>query len=275
MDKLAAVLDSLDDVDAALHKYYTEVDGKFYLNLDGSIRDHTEVKALKNAHERQKAQNKTLQTELNTLKEKYKDFPEDLTVEELERLRALDDEGGTTPEEKRKKQQERTAEIERRIEERVARVKAAAEKERDEAKAARDAALAELDNVTVNNALNEALDAAGIESKFRPAVRALLRPKVKVVREDGEPSRAIVETELNPETPVSKFVSEWTGTDEGKVYVSEPSGSGSKGSPQRGSSVVNPWKAETLNRTRQGQILRDNPTLARRLQQEAGIAHPV
>ena len=39
-----------------------------------------------------------------------------------------------------------------------------------------------------------------------------------------------------------------------------------------GKSVANPWKKESLNLTLQGRILKENPTLAARLKEEAGIA---
>ncbi len=40
---LKAVVETLDDVDPSLHDEYIEKDGKFYLDLDDSIKTHTAV----------------------------------------------------------------------------------------------------------------------------------------------------------------------------------------------------------------------------------------
>jgi len=50
-----------------------------------------------------------------------------------------------------------------------------------------------------------------------------------------------------------------------------PKGSGAPGSKSGGSSNDNPWKKDSFNLTRQGQLLRSDPQLAERLKAEAGV----
>ena len=51
----------------------------------------------------------------------------------------------------------------------------------------------------------------------------------------------------------------------------QPKGAGATGSTSTGSVKVNPWKADQRNRTEQGRILKQDPSLAERLQREAGV----
>lgn len=50
-----------------------------------------------------------------------------------------------------------------------------------------------------------------------------------------------------------------------------PKGSGSTGNRGGGQHANNPWKKDSFNLTRQGQLMRENPELAERLMAEAGV----
>jgi hypothetical protein len=55
------------------------------------------------------------------------------------------------------------------------------------------------------------------------------------------------------------------------LFAGGKAGSGSGTTLFNGERVDNPWKKESFNLTLQGKILRENPTLANRLKQEAGV----
>ncbi len=56
------------------------------------------------------------------------------------------------------------------------------------------------------------------------------------------------------------------------LFVSS-TGSGANGSGELGGkgTGINPWVKESMNLTKQGEILNDNPTLAKQLAGEAGV----
>ncbi len=94
---IKTVLDSLDGVDEALKPLYVEHDGKFHLDLDESVRDHRDVVALRNAHERNKTDLATARTEAKKAKDDLaaalKDKPDEAAlIAERQRLEAERDE---------------------------------------------------------------------------------------------------------------------------------------------------------------------------------------
>lgn len=62
---IKATLTTLDGVDGALHDLYVQKDGVYVLDVEG-IDTHPELAPLKNAYERQKADNATLRQERDT-----------------------------------------------------------------------------------------------------------------------------------------------------------------------------------------------------------------
>lgn len=82
---LKTILDSMDDVPEALHAESKEVDGKFVLDIEG-IDARPAVVNLNTAHERQKASNKTIQTDLTVAKVRLEGLPEDFDADAYEAL---------------------------------------------------------------------------------------------------------------------------------------------------------------------------------------------
>lgn len=96
--------------------------------------------------------------------------------------------------------------------------------------------------------------------EYLKAARAMLKPSVKVVRDEDTARRAIVETDLGEEE-IGKYVGNWSQSDEGNVVIAKPTGSDPPGSDDR-KAEVNPWAKHTFNLTKQGEIARADPAKA-------------
>ena len=72
---------------------------------------------------------------------------------------------------------------------------------------------------------------------------------------------------------LAEALTDWAETDAGKAYVSNgaSTGGGAESGGSGGSNEANPFKPESRNLTRQAEIARDNPELAKQLEAEAGI----
>lgn len=283
---LKAVVDSLDDVVEELRQFYEEKNGKFYLKVGDDIKEHPSVLSLSNAHNRAKDTIKAFGDLLNgvavdttkidtryrgtvvSLQTLMEGIPEGFSKEEWERLQALDNE--QDPEKKRTIEEMRAG-IERAAEQKIERLKtthAAEIKTRDDQIASLNGSI---DTLTIDRGLDDALASVSIDPKFMPAVRALHRSKVKVVHDDEGP-RAVVSTELDDEMPLSKYITNWVETDEGKPYVVEAKGAGANGGNQPGRKTVNnPWDPKKINRSEQSRLFKADPAKARRMAAEHGV----
>jgi hypothetical protein len=82
---------------------------------------------------------------------------------------------------------------------------------------------------------------------------------------------ALVETDLG-ELPVSKFVTDWAGSDDGKEYVAKPTGLDSKGSDGR-RLEGNPFAKAGWSKTEQGRLITADRAKAERLAKAAGFSN--
>jgi len=243
---LKTILESLDDLDDGLKGLYEEKDGKFVLKVDG-IDEHPAVANLRNAYQQEKAKRKAQGDELAALKEKYKGLPEDFDPAEYEKLKA--GKGGKDDEHLR-------VALKKEFEKQLA------EKEAELAKAQRD-----IQELTVERGLSEALTAAGIVNPvFQRAARALLKDAVTVDR-SGDVPKAVIDTDMGP-VPLADYVKTWASSDEGKVFVEPAKGAGAKGG-NGGGGEVNPYAKDTFNRTEQGRLEATNPAKAAALKAAA------
>lgn len=268
---LKVILKSLDDLDEAIRGFYKEItlaDGStaYQIQLEG-LDAHSDVRALKNAHETQKTKNATLRTEIEQLKARVEGLPEDFDSSAYEQLKSQAEAkpGGATHEQ-----------VEQMVKQRVD----AATKKLNEDLQSRDNTIADLraerDKARRNQVLNDALADAGVTDQiyFR-AARALLKDQLKVVEDDdGTFTVLAYDPEMQIDRPATDFIKAWSESDEGKAFVgarANMGGGGDGGDPKQPGSQNNPWKRETLNLTEQARIERENPTLAQRLRAEAGI----
>lgn len=255
---LKAVLDSLDSVDAAFHDHYQEKDGKFFLQIEG-IKDHPETQPLRSALERVRQEKKDLATAHDALKARFEGVPDDFDAAAYEALVAQA-EGKDAP----------------KTDEQVTRVRDQLERKHAGELAKKDERIAVLERqigkVTIDDGLSRAMDEANVDPKHKAKLLPYLKAigAIKLEEADGD-FKAVVETDMGP-VPLSRFVSDWAASDDGKDYVSKPTGPDARGNNGRGGAVeANPWAKDTFNLTRQGEIARSDPEKAKRLKAAAGV----
>lgn len=253
---LKTIVDSLDDVPEAFRGEYKEQDGRFILDIEG-VDAHPAVANLKSAHERQKQANKTLQTDLAAAKDRLEGLPDDFDADAYEALKQQA-EGKAPP----------------KTDEQVAQVRNQLEKKHSTELAKKDERIAMLEGAvsraTIDDGLSKALDEAGVDPAFKPGAMALLKSKgaVKLVEEDGQ-FKAQVETDMGP-MPLAGYVKDWSGSDEGKIYVKKPTGGDATGGTGQ-QFTENPFDPKNPNRTKQQELIVANDAKARQMAQAAGV----
>lgn len=132
-------------------------------------------------------------------------------------------------------------------------------------KAEADTYKARYEAMVGENALKGALVAAKVDDAYKEAVEAIMLRKGVTITKDGE---AQIEGQ-----PMAEYVKAWAESEAGKPFIlNGNSGGGAQGGGGGGSSgEVNPFKADTVNRTAQAELLRSDPEKAKRLQREAGL----
>lgn len=265
---LKAVLESIDDLDEVLKGEYTEQNGKFYLDI-AEIDAHPKVVALKNAHERQKTDNAGLKTKITELETKFKDVPDDWSVDEWNRLVALDD-GETDPAKRKIKADERLTQLRTTFEQQISALKSKYDKDIGEKDAIINTERGLRAQDKADLALDKAMDKANIDPKFRSAVRALHKSGIKHAIDDDGSVRVFFESDLGEIEP-ENFINNWAQSDDGKVFVSIATGpSGQQVNGNKGI-TNNPFTAQFWNKTEQA-ALRNDPTKGERYARAAGFA---
>ena len=204
-------VEKLDDAPEGLREFYTESDGRFVLDVEG-IDEHPAVSNLRNAYQKVKESDKQARSDLQAMKSRADSIPEDFDPELWKKATSGELEQGLV---KVRKELESQLEGER---------KRAQELE------------ASLRGLTVDRALSDALDSADIrEPAYRRAAIALLKDTVKL---DGE--KVFVDSDMGPLDP-KEYVKKWAATDEGKPFVSQPKGGGSRSGDPNVTSSVKSW----------------------------------
>lgn len=189
---LKTVVESLDGLDEAVKPFYAEADGKFVLQVEG-IDAHPEVSNLKSAYERVKG-------DKDAAKAAEKKAKDDLAA-------ALKD----------KPDADALVKLRDELEGKITALTAE-----------RDTLSGQLTGVTRDQALANALTAAGVTNPaFQKAATAMLGGQVKMV--DGKP---IVETDMGP-VDVQAHVKRWVAG-EGRDFVTPAQGGGAKGKDNGG-----------------------------------------
>jgi hypothetical protein len=257
---LKAIVDNLDSVEEQHRSLYEEKDGKFILAVEG-IEAHPGAAALKGALDRVRGEKRTLSEKLTAAESRLEGLPDDFDADAYEALRTQA-EGKEPP----------------KIEERLA-----AQKTQLEAKFAKDREKLEsrankldgtLRRVMVDDGLTKALLDAGIDKNYLPAAKALLKEKgqIKLVEDDDE-IQVFADDGVNDRTPLTDYVRNWSGQDEGKVFIAKATGGDAKGGDGR-QFADNPWDSSNgkkPNLTKQQQLIQENPSKARQMAQSAGV----
>jgi len=130
---------------------------------------------------------------------------------------------------------------------------------------------------------NEIANAAVIAKAINPALVEMVAIKtMKVITaEDGRRVIQVLDGKGEPRTDiktgepvkVQALLEEMKQSSEyAHLFAGGSAGAGSGTLQFGGTSVKNPWKAESLNLTLQGKITKENPDMAKRLKAEAGVA---
>lgn len=269
---LKVIVDSLDDIPAALHEFYVEKDGKFTLQLGEDVRSHPEVLALKSALDRQKADNARIKAELAEIKGKGADVPDDFDAAEWERLKAEDAARTADPDNKdaSKRVEAATAALKAQHE----RALAALQKKYDADIGERDQRIAAQDarerSRLVDDGLTKALIDAGVtRPPLLRAAKAMLQSDVEVADEDGQ-FVARMRAEVGG-TEIPAYIQNWVNTEDGKVFVEPASGVGAKGNGNGRAPVNNPFSAANWSKTEQARLLTTDRPRAERLAMSAGF----
>lgn len=253
---LKAILDSLDSVDASLHDHYEEKDGKFYLQIEG-IKDHPDTQALKAALDRVRKEKKDLITEHEAAMARLDGLPDDFDAEAYEALKAAAD-GKEPP---------KTDDQVVRVREQLERKHAAEVQKRDETIAKLRGTI---ERLTIDDGLSRAMDEANIDPKHKKKLAPYLKAIGKIkLDEDDDGFAAVVETDMGP-VDLTKFVSDWAGSEDGKEYVGKPSGLDTRGSDHR-RVEANPFAKASFNKTDQGKLMQSDRAKAERMAKAAGF----
>lgn len=212
---LKTVLETLDGVDDAIAKLYTEKDDTFVLDIE-DIDNHPDVRSVVNANKTNAKKAKDRQARIEALEAQVSTLPEDFDHDTWEKVKSgtADDAAVEAAVAKVRKQSD-------------ARIQAA-EAERDEWKGKHDTIFSENRATQAKTLVGDALSKAGVTvPEFVEGARALLMPKV-AFGDDGNP---FVETDMG-EVKVEEFIAKWAKTD-GKPYVSPPKGGDAPGGDKR------------------------------------------
>lgn len=249
------------DIPAALKAHYKkQADGSWTLECDGCV-DVTRLDEFRN-------NNRTLHSENETLKTKFKDVDPD-EYKKLKSRAELVEDGKVIAAEK----------VEAKITERTSAMKTEHDKVVGELNAKLAAAENEIATYVIDGSLRDEVIKLGV--KETAIADVLLRGRQVFSRKDGKlvakkPDGTDWFSAKNGEALSTK---EWATllVTEAPHLFGESAGSGAGGSGKgtgggAGSGGTNPWKKETKNITRQMQLERDNPAEAKRLKSEAGVA---
>lgn len=262
---LKTLLDNLDGIDEGLHEHYTEVDGKFILDLSDDVKAHPKIKAMSNAMDRLKTDKNELKTKLDAAEEKIENIPEDFDLTEYEALKA----GGG------KDQPDLDAiraAAEKQAEAKSQRTIDKLTKELGDVTGDRDTLKGSLNDRVIDGELTSVLVEAGVEAESLDIAKAALRYKHKFLVENSD-NREIpmVEGEYGP-VAIKDFVKEWAEGPASKPFIAGPRGGDAGGNGGRSGNVTtNPWAEKTRNLTAQGEILKKSPDQAVRMMKEASI----
>ena len=265
---LRAVIEDAGEIPDALKAEYIEKDGKYFLDLDGSLNTHTAIIPLATALATVKREKKTLQDKLTALESKIAGLPDDFDPSKyadiLAELEAIKTDPNRDKDTEAKLQKERER-YEQRLRDTEAKRLADLRAKDDEIKERDDL----IHETLVDGGLTDALVKHGIAKEFMGATRALLRGSVKVKKGDDGKRHAMVDTDLG-EVDIDKFVENWSKSDDGKPFVVPAKGAGAHGSGNGRGSEINPWAKDSFNLTEQGRVVNVDKDKARRFMKAAG-----
>ena len=232
MAALKEKLENLDGLDEALHQFYVQSTdgGPFFLDIE-EIKDHPGIQPLKSAHIANSAKLTERQQTLEALKA------------EIAALKSA-----TAPKPAQSNEPDLVA------------LREQMEKAQADLKAERDALNDKLYSLTAAQHLQDAIAKAGITNPSLQRGAIAILNNGKQVQMDGD--RAIVKTDMG-DIPLIDHVSRWASSDEGKAYVSMPTGGGAKG--DSGKVVMTQKEFSAMGDAQRTELFKSDPEIFRKL----------
>lgn len=264
--KLKRVYDTQAEIPKEYAALYEERDGKWHLKVE------FEGLAPKEKVDEFRDNNTKLTKELEDLRKQYGDVTPD-------KLKAIQKEAQDAKDAARKKEEEaaiKEGKIDQVLASRTAEMKTGFEKQIGELQAQVKTRDAELERIIVERGIAEA---AAKKKVLGTAVEdVIMRGKTVWKLKDGQPVPVEMkdgkeELRYGKDGKVLTFETWIDSLATSAPHLFEASaGSGASGKGGGASGAqTNPWKKETFNLTRQGEVFRNNPDLARKLAGEAGV----
>lgn len=273
---LKAFFKTADEIPTELKGYYKQDGNQFVLDVEDMVPKATHDQFREN----NRNLNRTLEEEVRPQLKKYQEIG---TVEEFEALKQRSDE---LAEGKLVK----SGKLDEAVEKRLEKVNAEHAKEIQKINARAEALQKQLSTMMIDNATMEAATKLGAKETALTDIVARMRSMFKI--EDGKlvcygpngerdygksGTGATIDeklTELMPNAPHLFKENQGGGGDGsgGGAQHQQSQGGGSGGSQSsRTYNGPNPWKKESQNLTARMKIQKENPQLAKRLKEEAGI----
>ena len=121
---------------------------------------------------------------------------------------------------------------------------------------------------SIAEAINPKLVELVVESKTKVEVDKDGKRTITVLDTDGAPS---IDAKTGKPKTIAQLLQDMkTSVEYAHLFKGGNDGAGSRTDNFDGKSVKNPWKADSLNLTLQGQIIKANPEMARRMIKEVG-----
>ena len=229
---LKAVLETLEGVDDAVSSLYEEIDGTFYLKIEG-IDDHHGIKNLKSSLSHVKNDKDTLREQIKQLKA------------ESEKSKAVNSQ-------KAKDGDEALMEV-RGLKDLAETLKAENQSLKENSRRS-----------LIEGELTGALASSGVtDPNLLKAATLMLKEQVNV----DDNNKAYTDTDMG-RLSVKDFVQSWASK-EGKSFVKQATGGSASGSQSNGVAKDNPWRKETFNLTKQAEIMLNNPELVQSMKAAA------
>jgi hypothetical protein len=246
---------SKDELPAEHQSLYTERDGAWFLNAEG-VADSSSLDELRK-------QKTALEQQLGELNKRFEGIDPDNVRAQLEQKRKLEEEHAL-----------KSGEFDKVLQSRTQTMRSDFEKQLSAITGERDTLNKRLTEIQINQGVIIAGTQRGLRPSAIPDITARARSTFKLVNgvpRAFEPDGSTVRVGRDGATPMT--VEEWIDSQLSDApHLFEPnSGSGASGNSDTSSrhQIANPWKRETWNLTKQGELLRNDPAKARAFQAAA------
>lgn len=212
---IPTVVESEDQLPEGLSEYYEQAeDGTYVLSIEG-VDSHPEVRNLSSSLKKQKQDREKLRQERDMLRERVSLIPDDMDNDAIQQAIDKARNSGKPDEEVERLKKQYQQQLQ----------------ERDQQLQERDKKLRQ---TVAKGGLQSALIRAGVtKSGLQQGAMRLLQDQVKVQEADDGTLEPVADTDRG-EVPLDQFVKNWLTTEEGRDYLPQGSGSGSRGGGPKG-----------------------------------------